>query len=65
LKVYLSDGKTYEIRHPEMALIGHLDLYVGTEGTPGSGIAEKTDLVSLLHVTRVEQMSPPPPVGKK
>ena len=62
LKLILSDGKTNEIRHPEMALIGHLDLYVGTESEPGSGIAGKTDLVSMLHIVRVEQLKPPPSV---
>jgi hypothetical protein len=57
LRIYLTDGKTYDIRHPEMAMITSREVYVGREETsPGSGIAKECDLVSLLHVVRVEQM---------
>jgi hypothetical protein len=63
LRIILTDGKTYEIRHPEMALIGKRDLYIGTESKFGSGVAAKTDLVSMLHVVRVEQISPPPTIA--
>ena len=56
LRVYLTDGKSYDIRHPEMAMITSREIYVGREETvPGSGIAKGCDLVSLLHVVRVEQ----------
>jgi hypothetical protein len=56
LRLYLTDGKTYDIRHPEMAMITSREIYVGREETaPGSGIAKECDLVSLLHVVRVEQ----------
>jgi hypothetical protein len=57
LRVYLTDGKIYDIRHPEMAIVTSREVYVGREETsPGSGIARGLDLVSLLHVVRVEQM---------
>jgi hypothetical protein len=57
LRVYLTDGKTYDIRHPEMAIVTSREVYVGREETaPGSGIARGLDLVSLLHVVRVEQV---------
>ena len=57
LRIYLADGKTYEIRHPEMAMVTSREVYVGREETsPGSGIARGLDLVSLLHVVRVEQV---------
>jgi hypothetical protein len=57
LRVHLTDGKTYEIRHPEMAMVTSREVYVGREETsPGSGIARGLDLVSLLHVVRVEQV---------
>jgi hypothetical protein len=57
LRVYLTDGKTYDIRHPEMAIVTSREVYVGRgETSPGSGIARGLDLVSLLHVVRVEQV---------
>jgi len=62
LRVYLTDGKVYEVRHPEMVLLGQREAYIGRETAPGSGVAAECDLVSLLHVVRVEQASPPPSV---
>ena len=57
LRIHLTDGKTYDIRHPEMAMVTSREIYVGREETaPGSGIARGLDLVSLLHVVRVEQV---------
>jgi hypothetical protein len=56
LRIYLTDGKTYDIRHPEMAMITSREVYIGSETAPGSGVAKECDLVSLLHVVRVEQI---------
>ena len=57
LRVYLTDGKTYDIRHPEMAMVTSQEVYIGREETsPGSGVARECDLVSLLHVVRVDQV---------
>jgi hypothetical protein len=57
LRLYLTDGKTYDLRHPEMAMITSREIYVGREETsPGSGVAKECDLVSLLHVVQVEQI---------
>jgi hypothetical protein len=64
LRLYLTDGTSYEVRHPEMVLVSQREVYIGTETEPGSGVAAKTDLVSLLHIVRVEQLTKPqPPVG--
>ena len=55
LRIYLTHGKTYDVRHPEMAIVTSREVYVGRQETsPGSGIARGFDLVSLLHVVRVE-----------
>jgi hypothetical protein len=57
LRIYLTNGKTYDIRHHEMAMVTSREVYVGREETsPGSGIAKACDLVSLLHVVRIEQV---------
>ena len=57
LRVYLTDGKTYDIRHPEMAMVTSQEVYIGREETsPGSGVARECDSDSLLHVVRVDQV---------
>jgi len=63
LRIHLTDGKVYEIRHPEMVMVKRREIYVGTETAPGSGVAAECDLVSLLHVVRVEAVSQPPSVS--
>jgi len=56
LRIHLTDGKIYDIRHPEMAMVTSREVYIGREETaPGSGVARECNLVSLLHVVRVEQ----------
>jgi hypothetical protein len=60
LRIHLTDGKSYDVRHPEMVLVKQRELYIGTETSPGSGVAGECDLVSLLHVVRVECVPPSP-----
>jgi hypothetical protein len=52
--LHLTDGKTFDIRHPEMALLTRSTVELGTETEPGSGIAETFHYVSLVHIVRVE-----------
>ncbi|MBL8799568.1 MAG: hypothetical protein JNM56_37140 [Planctomycetia bacterium] len=59
LRFYLSDGKTYEVKHPEMVFLTRSWMYVGVESKLGSGVAEDHDLVSLMHVVRVELAGKP------
>ncbi len=60
LRLHLTDGKVYDIRHPEMVLIKQREVYVGRDTAPGSGVAAECDLVSLLHVARVETVGQAP-----
>jgi hypothetical protein len=58
-RVFVSDGGTYDVAHPEAARIqgGTLEVTVrasGFAGPPG----ERTASVSLIHVSRVEVFFP-------
>ena len=63
-RLYMSDGGTFDIRHPEMLMITRHSAVVGMlegrgNGNSGEGyprIERYTD-IDLLHVTRVEQLS--------
>ena len=57
LRVYCTDGKTYDIRHPDQIIVlrGRVDIGVGADAETGA--AERVDHVSLLHVLRVEDLS--------
>lgn len=55
-RVYLSDGTTYEIHHPEMAFLTRSTVEIGFEEQKGSGVADRVMYCSLLHVVRVENV---------
>ena len=56
IRVYLSDGTTYEIHHPEMAFLTRSTVEIGIEELKGSGIADRVMHCSLVHVVRVENV---------
>ena len=56
-RLVMSSGQTYEVRHPEMALLTRSDILVGT-GDTDEGVAAEFKICSLLHVTAVEPLSP-------
>jgi hypothetical protein len=58
LRVYLTDGKHYDVSHPDQIIIlrGRVDIGVGAD--PETGAAECVDHVSLLHIVRVEEVQP-------
>jgi len=58
LRVYLTDGRTYDIRHPDQVLVMRQALDIGLQPDPVSGILEGAHRCSLLHVVRVEEMQP-------
>jgi hypothetical protein len=52
VKVILSSGQSYEIRHPEMAMLTRTSLLVGVDVAP-DGVAAEFKILSLLHVTAI------------
>ncbi len=56
LRIHLSDGKVYEIRHPDQIIVlrGRVDIGVGAD--PESGAMERVEHVALVHIVRVEEM---------
>lgn len=52
-RIYVSDGRVYEIRHPDQAmpLLSRVVVGVGEK----NGVLEHTEHISLAHVVRLEQ----------
>ncbi len=50
-------GESYEVRHPEMALVDRSTMYVGLN--MGGGIPARYETCSLLHVATVEPIDQP------
>src|SRR3954453_13478075 len=52
VKVVLSSGQTYEIRHPEMPLLTRTSLLVGVDVSE-DGVPAEFKILSLLHVKAI------------
>jgi hypothetical protein len=61
-RIYLSDGRSYDIRHPEMVFVTRQTLIVGivNPAQPGA-LFETYAAVSTLHITAVEPIFVPKP----
>lgn len=57
IRIVLSDGTTYDVRHPEMALLTRSTVEIGFEKQVGSGIADDVVYCSLVHIVRVENLN--------
>jgi hypothetical protein len=57
LRIHLSDGKVFEIRHPDFVWVlrSRLDIAVPAEGN--GGFVDHVEHCSLLHIVRVEELS--------
>jgi hypothetical protein len=56
-RVYTSDGKHLDIRHPEMAMLTRIALLVARPvADPTQDIPDQADSVSPLHIVRLEPL---------
>jgi hypothetical protein len=53
----LSDGASFEIRHPDMAIVERSKVIVAVPGHDPDGPAERTVNCALVHITRSEVLS--------
>ncbi len=56
-RLVMSSGQTYEVRHPEMALLTRSDILVGVDETD-EGVPAAFKICSLPHVSAIEPLSP-------
>ncbi len=61
-RLTLTDGRTYEVRHPELAMVGRSIVAIGVpaKGEPDL-VFDRLVMVSLLHIMQVEPMEMPGP----
>ena len=54
-RIFMSDGKQYEVRHPEMAIVTRSTVHVGVPGLRGPDRpVQRVETCALLHITRME-----------
>ncbi len=53
-RIHVSDGKAYDVKHPEQIMVGRRSSYVGLGN--GEGPFQKIAVVSNIHITRIEPL---------
>jgi hypothetical protein len=56
VRLILSSGASYEIRHPEIAMLTRTSLLIGTD-LAEDGVPAEFKIISLLHVTAIEPLT--------
>lgn len=56
VRLILSSGAAYEVRHPEMAMLTRTSILIGTD-LAEDGVPAEFKIVSLLHVTAIEPLT--------
>lgn len=54
-RVIVSDGATYDVRHPDQIVVGRDSVTIGIRGE-SEELFEAMDLVDLIHVVRLEPL---------
>jgi hypothetical protein len=58
LRIQLTDGRQFEIYHPDRVLVLRGRVDIGVAPDPGSEILDHVERCSLLHIVRVEEIPP-------
>ena len=54
LRLHLADGRTREVRHPEMALVSETLVAIGVPGDEGTKVPMKMTFCSMPNIVEVE-----------
>lgn len=59
-RIVMTDGVSFDIRHPDLLWVGQRTAYVGLTGHAGQEFFERSVKVDLLHVIRIEPLDAVP-----
>ena len=60
-RVVLTTGTTYDIRHPDLIMVGRRAAIIGLTDEPNGSAFDRTIKVDLFHVVSIEELRPTPP----
>jgi hypothetical protein len=58
LRIYMTDGRVHDIYHPNIVLVLRSRIDIGVKSDPNTGVLERIESCSLLHVVRIEELHP-------
>jgi hypothetical protein len=62
IRLYLSDGATFDVLHPNMCIVSRSAVYVGIPDPKVAGVAVRVAHCALIHITRIEPLNGAKPV---
>jgi hypothetical protein len=61
VRIVTSSGQSYDVRHPDLILVGRRDLTIGTPRNENPTQYEATSRVAILHITDLQDIPNPTP----
>ena len=55
-RIWVSDGNSYEIRHPELCMPGFTSTVIGLPRDPERPVAERFEMISMPDIVKVEAL---------
>jgi hypothetical protein len=63
-RLFVSDGSSYDVRHPELCVPGRRSAFLGFPTTEtAEPLFDRFAIVDLAHITRLEPLAPAPAPG--
>jgi hypothetical protein len=62
-RLFLTDGRTFDVHHPDFCLVGHRSVHLYEVDDPETRVWSNVAYVSLLHVLRAESLATTAPKG--
>jgi hypothetical protein len=59
-RLVLTTGETYDIRHPDLIMVGRRSAVIGVVNDPERTVYDRTVKVDLMHVVAIQELSAPP-----
>jgi hypothetical protein len=60
-RLILTTGTSYDVRHPDLIMVGRRAAIIGITHEPGGTAFDRTIKVDLLHVVGIEELPGVPP----
>jgi hypothetical protein len=57
MRIHLSDGSNYDVRHPEMIIVSHTVVSVAVYGKDDTSLPENVIFCDPIHITRLEPIN--------
>lgn len=62
-RLILTEGTSYEIRHPELFMLGKRSAVIGIAKDPEQNFYDASVMVDLLHIVRLEPLDTATPAS--